>query len=35
MNANQARNKIELRQKAKTALSALKKDTKTLASFFD
>lgn len=35
MNANQARNKIELRQKAKTALCALKKDTKTLASFFD
>ncbi len=33
MNANQARNKIELRQKAKTALSALKKDTKTLTSF--
>lgn len=34
LNANQAKNKIELREKTKAAFSALKKDKNTLASFF-
>jgi transposase len=34
LNANNSKTKLELKQNAKRALRALKKDPKTLASFF-